>query len=164
MMTQGAMKICAVPLLIMAPQLGVGGCAPRPKKPSVASRMMPSPIASMPTTMTGATAFGSRWREQDMAGRGAEIDGRLEIGLALQLDDLRAGEARELRQIGDADGKHRAVEAGADDGDQDQRDQDVGKRPGQVDDGRHRAFEQAAEIAGGGTERHAERPSRWRWP
>ena len=56
------------------------------------------------------------------------------------------------------------VKPRADDRDQHQRDQDVGKRPCQIDDGDDDAFERAAEIAGGRAERHAERPSRCRWP
>ena len=48
----------------MPPQLGTGGCAPRPKNPKVASRMIASPVASMAETSTGASALGNRWRNR----------------------------------------------------------------------------------------------------
>ena len=62
--TQGALNTSADPADIIPPQLGTGGCAPSPKKPSVASRMMASPVASIAETSTGASVFGNRWRNR----------------------------------------------------------------------------------------------------
>jgi hypothetical protein len=82
---------------IIAPQLGVGGCAPRPKKPSVASNTMPSPMASMPTTMTGAMALGIRCLVRIWEGFAPRLIVASDECFAFQPDNLRAGETRELR-------------------------------------------------------------------
>ena len=44
------------------PQLGVGGCVPRPGNDSVASTMIEVAMPSVVVTMIGARQFGRTWR------------------------------------------------------------------------------------------------------
>src|SRR5262245_64514037 len=45
------------------PQLGVGGCVPRPRNDSVASTMIEVAMPSVVVTMIGARQLGSTWRK-----------------------------------------------------------------------------------------------------
>ena len=47
----------------MLPQLGVGGCTPRPRKLSPASSRIAFAMPNVAATITGARAFGSMWRK-----------------------------------------------------------------------------------------------------
>src|SRR5512141_801408 len=46
----------------MLPQLGAGGCWPRPRNDRLASAMTAAAIASVDCTMSAGTTFGSTWR------------------------------------------------------------------------------------------------------
>ena len=155
MMTHGARKSCAVPELIIAPQLGVGGCAPRPKKPE--RRLQHDAVADGQHRHHDdrRDGVGHEVLEQDVNRRRAEIDGRLDERLPLQPHDLRPRQPCELGEIGDGDGEHRGGQAGAEDRHEDERDENVGKRPGQIDHRHDHALEQAAEIASRGSQCHA---------
>ena len=55
-----SMKLRAV--LSMLPQLGAGGCCPRPRKDRLASAMMAAAMASVAWTRSGGITFGKMWR------------------------------------------------------------------------------------------------------
>src|SRR5678816_4303348 len=50
-------------VLSMLPQLGAGGCWPRPRNDRLASAMIAAAIARVDWTITGARMFGSTWRQ-----------------------------------------------------------------------------------------------------
>ena len=52
----------------MLPQLGAGGCWPRPRKDRLASAMIASAIASVACTSTGGTMLGATWRSATRQG------------------------------------------------------------------------------------------------
>src|ERR1700690_750771 len=56
---QGAELIYARFRLIIEPQVGVGGCTPRPRNDSAASSRMNPPTRRLPATRISGSAFGS---------------------------------------------------------------------------------------------------------
>ncbi len=64
--TQGAETRKVWPSASMLPQEMVGDCAPRPRKERPASAIMLLPTPMVAATMTGPTAFGSRWRSSSV--------------------------------------------------------------------------------------------------
>ena len=57
------MTIRSRPPAIMLPQLGVGGCTPRPRKDSPLSSRIALPTPRVAATTAGPSAFGSTWRQ-----------------------------------------------------------------------------------------------------
>ncbi|MNL46799.1 hypothetical protein D3C87_1695440 [compost metagenome] len=51
------------PSPIRLPSVGVGGCTPRPRKPTEASRMMRRGRSSVISTVIGPTMLGRTWRK-----------------------------------------------------------------------------------------------------
>jgi len=66
------------------PQLGVGGCVPRPRNESVASTMIEVAMTSVVVTMIGARQFGRIVAQQDP--RIAYADGAARLDVLLLLD------------------------------------------------------------------------------
>ena len=85
-----------------------------------------------------------------------QVDRGLHVGLALQRQDLRPRQPRELGQVGDADGHNGAVQPRAEDSDEDQGDQHLREGPGQIDHRRDSTVEQPAEVTRGGAQAHAQ--------
>jgi hypothetical protein len=46
----------------MLPQLGAGGCWPRPRNDRLASAMIAAAVASVACTISGGSTFGNTWR------------------------------------------------------------------------------------------------------
>ena len=63
-----------------------------------------------------------------------------------------AQQAGEHRHVGDADGDHQLPQAGAEQGDEPDREEEAGERQHDVDDAHDRRVGGAAEVAGDGTE------------
>src|SRR3989304_5561765 len=64
----GATKRKCLPSLIIAPQEGVGGATPRPRKLSPAPATIARAIPKVASTMTGEIAFGRMWTRRRRAG------------------------------------------------------------------------------------------------
>src|SRR5690554_136639 len=58
-MRLGARRMKSLPSEIIAPHSGVGGCTPRPRKPSAALAKMASGIPNVAVTITGVRTLGS---------------------------------------------------------------------------------------------------------
>src|SRR6184192_1382395 len=65
----GAMRSAWKPSAAMAPQEGVGGWTPRPRKLKKASNRMACGIPKVAWTMMGPSALGRMWRERILLGR-----------------------------------------------------------------------------------------------
>ena len=67
MESQGASRMFSKPSRIMPPQVGVGGCAPRPTKASDASVRTAAAIQSVPMTSTSLRMLGRMWMTRSRA-------------------------------------------------------------------------------------------------
>ena len=70
---QGCWKMKRAAVWIMPPQVGSGGCGPRPMKARPACIMMPTPKKSTNCTMTVVDMLGRTWRKLDDVGRTPSI-------------------------------------------------------------------------------------------
>jgi hypothetical protein len=65
---QGALSMKFLAVLSMLPQLGAGGCWPRPRKDRLASAITAAAIASVDCTITGAVMLGRMCRSAMRSG------------------------------------------------------------------------------------------------
>ena len=70
----------------MLPQLGAGGCWPRPRNDRLASAITAAAIASVACTISGAAMFGSTWRSAMRSGGLPTRARRLDVVLDLDVD------------------------------------------------------------------------------
>ena len=109
----------------MLPQLGAGGCWPRPRNDRLASAITAAAIASVACTISGGTTLGRMWRSAMRQVRIADRARRLDVVLDLHRQHLRAREADEDRRGRDADRDHRVGEARPEEGgERDREDQE----------------------------------------
>ena len=121
------MKFFAV--LSMLPQLGAGGCWPRPRNDRLASAMIAAAIASVDCTITGAQDVRQHVAPDDPERRVAERARRLDVVLDLDVEHLGARQANEDRHRRDADRDHRVGEVRAEE--RRQRDRQDQEREGE---------------------------------
>ena len=99
---------------------------------------------------------GQDMPQDDLRRAQADGDGRLDVGLLLDGERRGAGDAGKARHEGDGDDHDDVPEAAAERRRDHDREQEFGKGEQEVDDPRHDAVDEAAEIAGGDAERGAE--------
>ena len=114
--TQGAVRMKFRPSAIITPHSGVGGCTPRPKKPSDAPARMSRTKSLMPKTSAGAITFGRRWRNMIADVAVPEAPGGQDVAASagaqrLAPDDARVGDPADQRdrdvEVGQAGAEHR---------------------------------------------------------
>ena len=114
-------------------------------------------IASVPCTITGEIAFGRMCDGEDRAARHADrARGEHEVVLPLR-EDRPAQQAREDRDLRDADGDHDLTRPGPSIGDDPDREQQARDREHDVHQPHDHAVDDAAEVAG---DRAEEQPDR----
>ena len=152
----GASNRCDRPASSMVPQLGVGGCTPRPRKLSAASAMIAPAMPSVAWTTTAGSAVGSTCRRTIRAGAGAErARGLHELELP-RAQRLPAHEPRVAHPADHRQREHDVGQARAEDGDERDRQQDPGKRHQHIDDPADHIVHTPAEVAGNRAEQHAD--------
>jgi hypothetical protein len=115
----------------MLPQLGAGGCCPRPRNDRLASAITAAAIASVACTMSAGTTFGSTWTSAMRHGGLADRARREHEVLGLDRERLSARQPNEHRRGRDADGDHCIGEARAEErGERDREDQERAREHG----------------------------------
>ena len=152
----GASNRCERPASSIVPQLGVGGCTPRPRKLSDASAMIAPAMPSVACTTTAGSAVGRTWRRTIRAGAGAERARRLDELELARAQRLPAHQPRVAHPADHRQRQHDVGQARAEHGDERDRQQDPRKRHQHIDHPADHVVHAAAEVAGDRAEQHAD--------
>ena len=116
-----------------APQSGDGGCAPSPRKERPAVSTTTEPACRVAITRTGREAVRQNMAQHDAHGAAPMARAASTILGGPDRQHLAADQPRILRRVDDADGDHRVDQARPQRRDDDEREQQIGKRQQHVD-------------------------------
>ena len=133
----------------------MSGGRPTPRKERIASTRMAKAHDVGALHQQRRDAVGQDVAEHDPAGRRAERDRRLDVGLLADRQHQRAHQARDARDLGDGDGDDHRADAGAPQRHQRDGEQDGGNRHQAVHHAHQRPV-QPAQVAGAQAEHDAE--------
>ena len=113
---------------IITPQLGAGGCTPRPRNEIAARSTMAQPNMIVAWATISGIMFGTMCRRQmDGAGGALHLEGR-DVGLAALLQRRAAQHPRHVRHVRDRQRDRGGDQAGAEHRGGEHREQDAGER------------------------------------